>query len=237
MEFLKVKTRLLMPPKDDLLAVLDEFLPKILDGDILLIATKVLAIHQGRCTNRGGTDKLKLIGEEADCISEKISDPCLTIKGNTLIPNSGIDESNGNGYYVLWPQNVENLLREIHRFVVDKFHLSSLGVISVDSCVLPMRSGTVGISQGSFGFVPVVDLVGQRDLFGRPLGMSKINVSDALAGIMPLIAGEGGEACPVVIGRGIGGISFSTEGNQIATHLIDRKTDLFGDLLKFFHKK
>jgi F420-0:gamma-glutamyl ligase len=236
-KFLKVKTRVLVPPKDDLLAVLDEFLPEICNGDILLIATKVLAIHQGRCVSKGKVDKLKLIEDEADSLSEGISDPCLTIKNSALIPNSGVDESNGNGYYILWPRNIENLLRKIHTFVSDKFHLSNLGVISVDSCVLPMRIGTVGISQDCFGFLPVIDLVGKNDLFGRPLKMSRINVADSLAGIAPLLMGEAKESCPVVIARGIEEISFSKERLQPNGHLIDKESDLFGNLLKFFRKK
>jgi F420-0:gamma-glutamyl ligase len=202
-EFLKVKTRILVPPKDDLLAVLDEFLPKICDGDILLIATKVLAIHQGRCVSKDKVDKLKLIEDEADCVPQSMSNLCFTIENGALIPNSGIDESNGNGYYILWPWNIENLLQEIYSFVSGKFHLSNFGVISVDSCVLPMRIGTVGISQDSFGFSPVIDFVGKNDLFGRPLKMSRVNVADSLAGITPLLMGEAKESCPIVIARGI----------------------------------
>ena len=37
-----------MPPKDDFLEALDESLPKLKEGDVLLVASKVLAIHQGR---------------------------------------------------------------------------------------------------------------------------------------------------------------------------------------------
>lgn len=237
LEFLKVKTRILTPPKDDFLAILDEFLPKIFDGDIILIAAKVLAIHGGRCVKKSDVDKLELIGEEADYAPEKITDPCVTIKDSALIPNSGIDESNGNGYYVLWPRDVKTLLREIHSFITNKFNLATLGVISTDSCVLPMRAGTVGISQGSFGFIPALNLIGQSDLFGRPLKISKINIADALAGVAPLVMGEAGEACPVAIARGLEGISFSTDEKQATIPSIGKNEDLFGDMLKFFRGK
>ncbi|MDR2436432.1 MAG: coenzyme F420-0:L-glutamate ligase [Puniceicoccales bacterium] len=234
-EFIGIRTRTLTPPKDDLFSVMGESLPKIFDGDIILIATKVLAIHLGKCVPKAGTDKLKLIREEADCVPQMISDPCITIRENTLIPNSGIDESNGNGYYVLWPRNVGNLLREIHAFVLRKFRVKNFGVIAVDSCVLPMRTGTVGISQCSFGFVPVVDLIGKNDLFGRPVRMSKINVADALAGIAPLVMGETSESRPMVLVRGVEGVSFSNE--EYSNHLPRCESDLFRPMLDFFRGK
>ncbi|MDR2720781.1 MAG: coenzyme F420-0:L-glutamate ligase [Puniceicoccales bacterium] len=234
-EFIEIRTRILTPPRDDLFSVLDEFLPKIFDGDIILIATKILAIHLGRCVLKTGVNKLKLIREEADRVPEVISDPCVTIRENTLIPNSGIDESNGNGYYVLWPRNVENLLREIHAFVLRKFRVKNFGIVAVDSCVLPMRAGTVGISQCSFGFIPVIDLTGQNDLFGKPMRMSKINVADALAGIAPLLMGETSESRPMVLVRRMEGISFSVERHS--NHLIDCKNDLFAPMLNLFRGK
>jgi F420-0:gamma-glutamyl ligase len=233
MEFRAVRVRRLLPPKDDLLAALGESLPEICDGDVLLIATKVLAIHQGRCVKKTDVAKLDLLRSEADGIGGVVADPCVTLKGDALVPNAGVDESNGGEYYVLWPQNVEYLLAEIHDSIGRKFHLKNLGIISTDSWVLPMRAGTVGISQGSFGFIPVESCIGQEDLFGRPLGMSKVNIADALAGIAPLIMGEAGESCPVAIVRGVEGIRFSTErhSNRIA-----EDSDIFRDLLKVFRK-
>jgi F420-0:gamma-glutamyl ligase len=234
-EFIGIRMRTLTPPKDDIFSALDESLPRIFDGNIILIATKVLAIHLGRCVSRAGVDKLQLIWEESDYVPEIISDPCITIRENTMIPNGGIDESNGNGYYVLWPRNVENLLREIHAFVLRKFRVKNFGIIAVDSCVLPMRAGTIGISQCSFGFIPVLDLIGKSDLFGRPMRMSKINVADALAGIAPLVMGETNESRPMVLIRGVEGISFSKEG--YSNRLPNCANDLFRPMLNFFRRK
>ena len=31
----------------------------------------------------------------------------FTITNNTLIPTAGIDESNGEGYYILWPRDAQ----------------------------------------------------------------------------------------------------------------------------------
>lgn len=49
MKFIPVKTRRVLPPKDDIYPILDDFLPKLREGDIIFITSKILAIHQGRC--------------------------------------------------------------------------------------------------------------------------------------------------------------------------------------------
>ncbi len=228
-EFIKVKTRVLQPPKDDLLAVFCDYLPKIQDKDIILISSKVLAIHQGRCIKKDKCSKLELISNEADVVLGELNDPCVTIKECTMIPNSGIDESNGDGYYVLWPANIGNLLKEIYFFLKNKFCLMNLGIISVDSHILPMRLGSTGISQGSYGFVPISDQVGKKDLFGRELIMSRINIVDCLAGITPLLMGEGNESCPIVIARGLEGIVFDDVVGDIS---IAPEQDIFKGAFK-----
>ena len=40
----------------------------------------------------------------------------ITVKGHTLIANAGIDESNANGYYILWPRRPSTLAKEIRGF-------------------------------------------------------------------------------------------------------------------------
>src|SRR5579864_2495277 len=44
-----VKTRALLPPRDDLWDALDPVLPPLQEGDVVAITSKVVAIHQGRC--------------------------------------------------------------------------------------------------------------------------------------------------------------------------------------------
>ncbi len=229
-KFWAIKTSILKPPKDDLLAVLDEYLCELQNEDILLISSKVLAIHQGRCIKKTEVNKLQLIYQEADYVYGEITDPCITIKDHTFIPNSGIDESNGDEYYILWPQEVGKLLKEIHAFLSDKFQLTKLGIISVDSHILPMRTGTVGLSQASFGFIPICPRVGDSDLFGRKLRISHINLADCLSGIAPVIMGEGNECCPVAIIRGVSGIKFC---EQIGDLSISNEQDIFRPFFKY----
>ena len=67
MEYLPIKTRILRPPKDNLLAVFRESLPTLLEEDVVLISSKVVAIREGT-TVPVGTDKTALIRRVADLI-------------------------------------------------------------------------------------------------------------------------------------------------------------------------
>ncbi|MDR1401396.1 MAG: coenzyme F420-0:L-glutamate ligase [Puniceicoccales bacterium] len=228
LEFSALKTRILLPPKEDIFSLFgaDEF--HLIDGDVLCVASKCLAIHQGRCIKIGSVEKKKLVADEAD---EMIGDDCdLTIKDGVLIAYSGIDESNGNGYYVLWPKNVGDLLQRIHKFLCEKFTLKNLGIISVDSRLEPMRRGTVGISQGIFGFNPVRDCVGNLDIFNRPLQVTAVNVADSIACAACYLMGEGAECCPLVIARGASEIEFGTSFS-LENLMIPREIDFFSAIL------
>ena len=86
MEFLPIKTRPLIPPKDDIFNIFDEYIKDIKDGDIIFITSKILAIHQWRCILVWDIEKKDLIKQEADqwIISDIIpgKDMYLTIKNN-----------------------------------------------------------------------------------------------------------------------------------------------------------
>ena len=122
-----------MPPRDNIYPILDKSLLLLREGDILFITSKVLAIHQGRCVKiKPGIQKENLIKREADRYARSHlrawKSLYLTIKGHTLIANAGIDESNANGYYVLWPRRPSALAKKICIYLKKKFKLSSYDI-------------------------------------------------------------------------------------------------------------
>lgn len=242
MQILPIKTRKLPPPKDNIYPVLNQHLPRLKEGDVLVVASKILAIHQGRCVAKlkVKSEKLKLIQQEADYSlpMNKIggSEIILTIKNNTLIPSAGIDESNGNGYYILWPKNSTKLCKEICGYLKKKFKIKNLAVISADSHTTPLRWGTQGISTGFFGLNPLSDYRGKKDIFGRKLKYTQSNIVDALAVMAVLVMGEGAEQTPLVIIRGADFVKFTTK-NIYKKFIIEPKKDLYYPLLKIFEKK
>ena len=226
---------------------LDKRLPKLKEGDVLLIASKILAIHQGRCVqiktadeSARYTQKHQLVKKEADhslpgyMIGD--SEIILTIKDYTLIPSAGIDESNGNGYFILWPKNVNGLLKQIVKRYQKKFGIKKLAAVAVDSRTTPLRWGTQGVSIGFWGLNPLYDYRGKKDIFKRKLKYTQRNLVDTLADLGALIMGEGGEQTPAVVLRGAKFIKF-TKKDLYHKLVIPPKKDVYAPILKPFLKK
>jgi len=240
MEIIPIKTRAILPPKDDICCVIDEFVSNLREGDVFIIASKILAISQGRCVLADEfRNKNELIEKEADLILPKEGsfggNIDLTIKGNTLIAFAGIDESNANGYYILWPDDPDKAAKEIRYYLKKKFSLKKLAVIITDSHCVPMRRGTTGISIGYCGLNPLKDYRETIDIFGREMKITQANIVDALAAMAVVMMGEGSEQQPLAIIRGANFVEF-TDKDNVSDLEIPLKEDLFYPLLKNFGK-
>lgn len=240
MRFITIKTRKILPPKDGLEKIFKQYLPRLHDGDVVFVTSKIVAISQGRCVKiHAELDKDLLITKEAEKIIPRSQVPkqfsILTVKGHTLIPSAGIDESNANGYFILWPEKPEQTARKIWTFLKKLYKLTRLGVVITDSRTYPMRRGTVGTAIGYFGFEPIKDYRGTPDIFGRKLKITRSNLVDPLAAMAVLLMGEGREQTPIVILRGAKFLKF-TNRQTFSEFIIPEKEDLYYPLLKVFRK-
>lgn len=240
MRFIKVRTRKILPPKDNLYAVFEESLPRLKEGDVVVITSKVVAIHQGRSVLISEkVSKKNLIKQEAERLMPRYEinghGYTLTIKNYTLIASAGIDESNANGHYILWPKHPEKAAREICLNLKKKFRLKKLAVIITDSHITPLHLGTTGIAIGFFGLVPLRDYRKKPDIFGRSLKVTRSNLVDGLAAAAVLCMGEGKEQTPIVIIRNCAEIKF-TNKETFKNLVISPEEDLYFPLLKKFTK-
>ncbi len=239
-----LKTRRLIPPKDDLLSVIAESFSKlkIKEKSIIVVTSKVISIWEGNCIKQAGKknkDKSKeeLIKKESNFYIDKKHVPnkqvILTIKNNILIPSAGIDESNANGYYILWPKDSFLSAKKIYYFIKKKFGLKKFGVIISDSHTTPMRTGIMGIAVAFFGFYPLKDYRGKKDIFGRKLKMSQTNIVDSLAATAVYAMGEGAEQMPIAIIEDAGDIKFLEKDFSKKNPLdISIKKDIYAPILK-----
>ena len=237
-EFIPVSTRILHPPKDDIYDILDA-LPPLMEKDIVFITSKILGIHQGRCVICEGTDKTALIKREAQRYLAYTHpfgfNVNLTITDNILISAAGIDASNADGYYILWPENTDALCAEIRAHLCKKNGLKDLGVVSTDSHTTPLRLGVTGISTGVSGIEPLRDLRGQKDLFDRELKITQVNQIDALASMAVLLMGESNEGTPIIILRGWDKIVFNEKADMKGFKTTP-ETDLYMPLLSVMER-
>jgi len=233
-----IKTRKLISPKDNLLSVIKESILSLKEKSVIVITSKVVSIWEGRCIKTSEVkSKEELIKKEANYyIAGKVIKPggivMLTIKDNILIPNAGIDESNANGYYILWPENAFESAKKIYNFIKKEFKLKQFGIIISDSHTTPLRTGIMGIGIAYYGFHPLRDYRGKKDIFNRELKMSQTNIVDSLAASAVYTMGEGDEQTPIAIIEDVGNVKFTSKTPIKDILKIQPNIDIYAPLLK-----
>ena len=183
--------------------ILDRYVTVVPEKSILAVTSKIISICERRLVAKDAVPhKFGLVKQEADAWLEEdnnLHGVHLTIKNNILIPTAGIDESNADGAYILYPENAQLSAVSIWRHLRHKHSLNHLGIIITDSHTTPMRKGVTGIALGWCGFEPLYSYVGQPDIFGRPLRITQVNIIDALAASAVFVMGEGAEQTPLAL--------------------------------------
>src|SRR5690606_33559962 len=90
-------------------------------------------------------------------------DVIFTIKNNIFNKSAGLDQSNGKGYYILWPEKLKETAQYLHTWLKSEYKLKEVGVIITDSNFTPLRRGAIGICLSCFGFNPLRDYRGGKD--------------------------------------------------------------------------
>lgn len=234
-----IETRKFIPPQDDLLSEITESFSdlKLKEKSIFVITSKIVSIWQGRCLKIELIEnKDELIKKEAEFYLDREKVPnryvMLTMKQNLLIPTAGIDESNGKGYFILWPKKPYQAAKEIYNFIKRNYHLNNFGVIISDSHCIPLRWGTIGIALAYYGFYPLKDYRGKKDIFGRVMKMTQLNLADSLAVAAVFVMGEGNEQTPIAIIEDLDIVEFKEFNPANSNPLeINRYDDIYAPLL------
>jgi F420-0:gamma-glutamyl ligase len=252
MHVIALHSKPLLPPKDDLYARLDESLASLgrpmPERAVVAVSSKVVAIGEGRCVliPEGASEeerkecKHALARSEADLYLQP--DPAsphgraFTVTHGAFVgvANAGIDESNGNGYFILWPKDPMRSAEEIRAHLRKRHAVEELGVIITDSTSVPMRNGVMGVTIGYSGFRAQYDYRGKPDIFGRLLKFERLNVADSLATAATLAMGEGNGCTPFVLIEDIPNITFAeTESDDPLLALsVSMENDLFAPFFK-----
>ena len=203
---------------EELLNTLEKNNEKLQEGDIIVISTKYLSNSQGRIIehknikpSRVGKKISKkfhlepeiaeIIIRESDTILGGIKGFVIASSDDIIAPNAGIDRSNiKKGKVILYPKNPYLIAEQIRRKIFLKLYIH-VGIILVDSRLMPGRIGTSGVAVACAGVEPVVDMRAKKDLDGNPLKVTFQAVVDNLATIANHKMGEGSESKPIAIVR------------------------------------
>lgn len=208
------------------------YIKKLPEKSVLVVTSKIAALAEGRTASL--KDKVKLIKQESQWV-KNTKYTYLTIKDNAVMASAGIDESNANGRLILLPKDSFAVAEKIRRAVLKKFKIKNLGVILTDSRTTPLRSGITGMAVGYAGFKGIKDYRGQKDIFGRVLEVSQVNVADSLATAAVLLMGEGKEQQPLAIIENAP-IVFGDKINRAELN-ISLKDDMYRPILGSLTKK
>jgi coenzyme F420-0:L-glutamate ligase / coenzyme F420-1:gamma-L-glutamate ligase len=209
-------------------------------GDVLVVAQKIVSKAEGRVVDLATvtpSPRAVALAEQVRkdsrlievILSESVrvvrARPGLLIVEHRLgfvMANAGVDRSN------LAPQDgVERVLllpRDPDASAEALRVRLGLPVIVSDSFGRAWRRGTVGVAIGAAGLPALIDLRGRPDLFGRTLEVSITGFADEIASATSLLMGQGAEAQPVVLVRGL---AWDAPASNAAALVRPEAEDLF----------
>jgi len=205
-----IYTRRMCPPKDDLLAAMQDSELSLQEGDCLAISSKVVSVWEGQCvkvdpSNPAQRDELAKAQAAQWLPREEVPErhALWTRTQGNLISGAGIDASNAHEHLIVWPQDPHASAERVRAWCSEHYNVKQLAVIVTDSHSIPLRRGAVGFALGWAGFDPLVDHRGATDLFGRAFISEHTNLADSMAATAVLAMGETNESTPIAVLRDV----------------------------------
>jgi coenzyme F420-0:L-glutamate ligase / coenzyme F420-1:gamma-L-glutamate ligase len=233
-------------PGDDLAALLAGAAPPDLtDGDVLVVAHKVVSKAEGRIRRLDAIEP----GERAHALAvEHGKDPrlvqavldeatellrardgvliCATRHG-FVCANAGVDQSNAShpGELLLLPEDPDASARGLRAGIAVARGVHPAVVIA-DSFGRAWRLGELDVAIGVAGLTALDPWVGRPDAYGRELRVSSIAIADAVAAAADL-ARTKDSLQPAVVVRGLRRFVTAADGPGAAALRRPREHDLF----------
>lgn len=222
---------------NNLFNILDKYIVNLEENTILAVTSKIISICENRIINNNLINKDDLIQKEAEFYLPRSFSKynySLTIRKQILSPAAGIDDSNGNGYFILLPQNPQLSANKIRSYLCRKFKIKHLGVIITDSKTSPLRRGSTGIGIAHSGFNALKSYVGHKDVFGVRMNLSTVNMLDSLAAVAVITMGEGNEQTPMTLISDVPFVNFQNRNpnkKDLEKIFVSIEDDLYAPLL------
>lgn len=194
------------------------------DGDILVLAQKIVSKSEGRfvrLSEIAPSPRARELAHECEkdprvveLILRESAEVLRCLPGVIIVAhrfgfvmaNAGIDASNvescaGEETVLLLPEDPDRSAAQLRR-QLRKATGCDLGIVINDSFGRAWRLGTVGIAIGAAGLPALLDMRGRPDRNGRVLRVTEIGIADEVAAAASLIMGQAAEGRPVVHLRG-----------------------------------
>jgi len=227
-------------PSDDISSLILKS-ENLSDGDIVVIAQKIISKQEGRLVDLS-TVNPSLLAEGISSQYEKNSKIIELILSESkrivrmfngilivethhgfICANAGIDESNiEEGYATLLPVDSDVSAQRIRKKILEQSNKNVAVVIS-DTFGRPFRIGQTNHAIGVSGLNPILDYEGALDSFNKILRVTAIAIADELASASELVMGKSLK-CPVAIIRDY---SYKIDNDKIDELIRSEDEDLF----------
>ena len=240
MQIIPIHVEKEIEPSDDISDIVLKS-EKLNDGDIIVIAQKIISKQEGRLINLSTiTPSLLAKGiasqyQKDPKIIELIlseSKRIIRMKNGILIvqtsqgficANAGIDQSNiKEGYATLLPENSDASAQKIRKKILEQSQ-KNVAVIISDTFGRPFRMGQTNHAIGISGLDPILDYAGKPDSFNNTLKVTAIAIADELSAASELVMGKSLKS-PITIIRDY---SFKFEDCPINKLIRPESEDLF----------
>ncbi len=227
-------------PDDDISKLIIDS-EEIHNGDILIIAQKIISKQEGRIIElssvvpsllaEGISSEYKknprivelILNESKQIIRMEHGILIVETKNGFICANAGIDESNvKNGFATLLPLNSDISAEHIRKEILKKIN-KSVSVIIADTFGRPFRMGQTNCAIGISGMSPILDYAGTKDTFEKTLRITAIAIADELCSAAELVMKKATN-CPVAVIRGY---DFKNENSSIRGLIRPQNEDLF----------
>ncbi|MFF8280506.1 coenzyme F420-0:L-glutamate ligase [Streptomyces lateritius] len=186
---------------DDLAKLIASVSPGLMDGDVLLVTSKIVSKAEGRVI--AADDREEAIdAETVRVVARRGALRIVENRQGLVMAAAGVDASNTPaGTVLLLPVDPDASARAIREGLRDALGVD-VGVVVTDTFGRPWRSGLTDVAIGAAGVRVLDDLRGGTDTYGNPLSATVVATADELAAAGDLVKGKA-SGMPVAVVRGL----------------------------------
>jgi coenzyme F420-0:L-glutamate ligase/coenzyme F420-1:gamma-L-glutamate ligase len=218
-------------PGADLAALIMAAAPWIVDGDVLVVTSKIVSKAEGRLVEvpadgpaRDAARDAVLAAETVRTVASRGPTRIVETRHGLVMAAAGIDASNVTPTrLVLLPVDPDGSARALRSALRERYG-RRVAVMITDTMGRPWRLGQTDVAIGAAGLPPIRDYRGEVDPYGNELQVTQMAVVDELAGAGELVKGKH-DGVPVAVVRGYDGADDDGAG---ARELVrEAELDLF----------
>ncbi|MFJ7058661.1 coenzyme F420-0:L-glutamate ligase [Streptomyces griseobrunneus] len=186
---------------DDLAKLIAGAEPGLVDGDVLLVTSKIVSKAEGRIVEAADREAA-IDAETVRVVARRGTLRIVENRQGLVMAAAGVDASNTPaGTVLLLPEDPDASARTIRDGLRDTLGVE-IGVVVTDTFGRPWRNGLTDVAIGAAGVRVLDDLRGGTDAYGNPLSATVVATADELAAAGDLVKGKAA-GLPVAVVRGL----------------------------------